>query len=62
MAVKQMQPWRLPPVLILCLKRFLYTERGTTQKNNRRLKLPVDGVDMRPFMAENSEDEGAWYL
>jgi ubiquitin carboxyl-terminal hydrolase 4/11/15 len=45
-----MEIWRLPPVMIVHLKRFRHF-RGTTRKVNSLVDFPLQGLDMTPFLA-----------
>lgn len=47
-ATKQMTIYRLPPVLIIHLKRFK-TGRNGRQKDDRRVNFPLDGLDLRKY-------------
>ncbi|GAB5032349.1 ubiquitinspecific protease [Nannochloropsis oceanica] len=42
--------WRLPPCLIVHLKRFQYTQH-TRRKLNARVRFPLDGLDLSPYVA-----------
>lgn len=66
-AYKKMDVWRLPPCLIIHLKRFQY-ERGFFQsvlrgKINEMVDFPTRGLDMSPYLPEGAEvpADGAIY-
>jgi len=44
--------WRLPDILVIHMKRFVYTMyvRG---KLNNLVHYPLDGLDMAPFLSKN---------
>ena len=41
-ATKKFDLWKLPPILLVCLKRFEYTEYGSRQKIDKVVDFPVD--------------------
>ena len=47
--------WRLPDILVIHMKRFVYTMyvRG---KLNNLVHYPIRGLDMRPFLSEEARD------
>lgn len=47
---KRIELWRLPPVLVVQIKRFHF-DRHSRRKLNTRVDFPVSGLDLRPFMA-----------
>ena len=59
---KQLHLWRLPEVLIVHLKRFL-NERGmfggVGRKNESKVRLPMEGLDLRPYLADSMNAVGA---
>eukprot|EP00081_Caenorhabditis_elegans_P005223 NP_001254304.1 Ubiquitin carboxyl-terminal hydrolase [Caenorhabditis elegans] len=59
-ATKKLQLYRLPPVLIIQLKRFVYTaftyqsSMARRSKDTRSVEYPLESLDMSPFLAETS--------
>ncbi|VDP05310.1 unnamed protein product [Heligmosomoides polygyrus] len=57
-ATKKLELFRLPPILIVQLKRFVYTATYQTvhrrSKDERRVVYPVASLDMSPFLAESA--------
>ncbi|EPB73902.1 MYND finger [Ancylostoma ceylanicum] len=57
-ATKKLELFRLPPVLIVQLKRFVYTATYQTMhrrsKDERRVIYPIGNLDMSPFLAETA--------
>ncbi|VDM68269.1 unnamed protein product [Strongylus vulgaris] len=57
-ATKKLELFRLPPVLIVQLKRFVYTATYQTMhrrsKDERRVIYPISNLDMSPFLAETA--------
>jgi len=53
---RSMQVWSLPPVLVICLKRFAM-KNGGLNKNNINVKFEVESLDMSPYSHENSESK-----
>jgi ubiquitin carboxyl-terminal hydrolase 8 len=42
--------WSLPNVMVIDLKRFVYTERGTMSKIQAPISIPVNNMDMSRFV------------
>ncbi|KAJ1350382.1 hypothetical protein KIN20_006163 [Parelaphostrongylus tenuis] len=62
--LKQQKNWscsRLPPILIVQLKRFVYTATYQAMhrrsKDERRVIYPIANLDMSPFLAETAPTE-----
>ncbi|CAF1053922.1 unnamed protein product [Adineta ricciae] len=62
-AEKCMSVWRLPPILIIHLKRFKYNQYSTSyymsstrEKIDTTVKFPIHNLDMTPYCASVSED------
>ncbi|UMM18184.1 hypothetical protein L5515_014365 [Caenorhabditis briggsae] len=59
-ATKRLQLYRLPPVLIIQLKRFVYTafthqtSVHRRSKDDRTVEYPLESLDMSPFLSETS--------
>eukprot|EP00656_Telonema_subtile_P057269 TRINITY_DN9385_c0_g1_i5.p1 TRINITY_DN9385_c0_g1~~TRINITY_DN9385_c0_g1_i5.p1 ORF type:complete len:264 (+),score=56.53 TRINITY_DN9385_c0_g1_i5:115-906(+) len=54
---KQLAPYKLPPVLVMQLKRFKTTGQRR-QKLTTRVEFPIEGLDLMEFMAtENVEPD-----
>ncbi|WKX93647.1 hypothetical protein Q1695_011142 [Nippostrongylus brasiliensis] len=57
-ATKKLELFRLPPILIVQLKRFVYTATYQAMhrrsKDERRVIYPVASLDMSPFLAETA--------
>ncbi|XGW10477.1 hypothetical protein V3C99_012175, partial [Haemonchus contortus] len=60
-ATKKLELFRLPPILIVQLKRFVYTATYQAMhrrsKDERRVIYPVTSLDMSPFLAETAPSE-----
>ncbi|KAK6056022.1 ubiquitinyl hydrolase 1 [Cooperia oncophora] len=60
-ATKKLELFRLPPILIVQLKRFVYTATYQAMhrrsKDERRVIYPVASLDMSPFLAETAPSE-----
>lgn len=50
--IKSLSLWRVPPVLIIQLKRFQYNQYSRRKLNNL-VTFPVRGFDLSPFMAKD---------
>ncbi|RHZ21734.1 hypothetical protein DYB26_005048 [Aphanomyces astaci] len=56
-AAKKMDLWRVPPLLVIQLKRFQYT--ATSRKKLRHLvQFPLKGLDLTEFLVRSSPDSG----
>jgi ubiquitin C-terminal hydrolase len=53
-AVKKLSVWRLPPLLIIHLKRFSYNRYGVKRKVNSLVDFPMDGLDLSDFVSPHS--------
>ncbi|GMT15316.1 hypothetical protein PFISCL1PPCAC_6613, partial [Pristionchus fissidentatus] len=57
-ATKRLELYRLPPVLIIQLKRFVYTASIHTMhrrsKDERRVIYPLEGLDLSSFLADGA--------
>ncbi|VDN06160.1 unnamed protein product [Thelazia callipaeda] len=57
-ASKQLVLYRLPPILIIQLKRFIYSSTmmalNRRSKDDRRVQYPIDNLDLSPFLAETA--------
>ncbi|CAI2345632.1 unnamed protein product [Caenorhabditis sp. 36 PRJEB53466] len=66
-ATKRLQLYRLPPVLIIQLKRFVYTDDSITalsaghrrSKDERTVEYPLESLDMSPFLAETAPNKSS---
>mmetsp|Transcript_30500 Transcript_30500/g.55691 ORF Transcript_30500/g.55691 Transcript_30500/m.55691 type:complete len:937 (+) Transcript_30500:223-3033(+) len=52
-AFKKMDFWSLPPVLVLQLKRFVYTQYSRDRLDTP-VEFPLEGLDLRPFAQASS--------
>lgn len=52
-ALKKMEFWSLPPVLLLQLKRFTYTSYSR-DRIDTNVAFPLEGLDMQPFVMQNA--------
>jgi len=52
--MKRLSLWRLPPVVIIQLKRFQYNQH-TRRKLRDLVVFPIEGLDLSPFVASDSE-------
>ena len=52
--MKRMSLWRLPPVVIIHLKRFLFTQH-MRRKLRDLVVFPIEGLDLSRIMAQESE-------
>eukprot|EP00802_Teleaulax_amphioxeia_P005817 Tamp_05821.p1 GENE.Tamp_05821~~Tamp_05821.p1 ORF type:complete len:742 (+),score=154.46 Tamp_05821:524-2749(+) len=59
-ALKQTLFWKLPPFLVLNLKRFLQTMRGRMRKVDRVVKFPLS-LDLGPFCHRDSTETNTCY-
>ncbi|CAI4232242.1 unnamed protein product [Auanema sp. JU1783] len=57
-ATKKLELFRLPPILIIQLKRFVYTSSYHTMhrrsKDERRVVYPLEGLDMTSYLSDTS--------
>lgn len=53
-ATKKLDIWRLPPVLLVHLKRFKINLWGTRKKITAPVRFPLTQMDLQPFAASNS--------
>ena len=51
----QIELWRLPPVLIVHLKRFAEDARGRMHKIQSLVTFPTEGLDLSEFIAEDCD-------
>lgn len=51
-----MDIWRLPPILIIHLKRFQYTTHSR-RKLHKLVRFPIDDLDLSPYVAGDCEAE-----
>ncbi|CAJ0581306.1 unnamed protein product, partial [Mesorhabditis spiculigera] len=60
-ATKKLELYRLPPVIIIQLKRFVYTASAYAtsshrrSKDDRRVEYPLAGLDLAPYLAEGAD-------
>lgn len=55
-ASKQLTIWRLPPILVIQLKRFLFKNLYFKEKINKFVKFPLRDLDMAPYMCPNHKN------
>eukprot|EP01135_Chromosphaera_perkinsii_P005481 Nk52_evm30s352 gene=Nk52_evmTU30s352 len=55
-ALKAMELWQAPPILIVHLKRFRIDERGRTSKVNSYISFDVKDFDLKPFIASKNRN------
>lgn len=64
-ATKRLQLYRLPPVLIIQLKRFVYTafthqaSLHRRSKDDRTVEYPLESLDMSPFLSDTSPNHNS---
>ncbi|ETW01209.1 hypothetical protein, variant [Aphanomyces invadans] len=59
-ASKKMDLWRVPPLLVIQLKRFHYT--ATCRKKLRNfVQFPLKGLDLQPYLVRTTQDAGLKY-
>lgn len=64
-ATKRLQLYRLPPVLIIQLKRFVYTAfthqaaMHRRSKDDRTVEYPLESLDMSPFLSDTSPNHSS---
>ncbi|CAB3411040.1 unnamed protein product [Caenorhabditis bovis] len=64
-ATKKLQLYRLPPILIIQLKRFVYTafthqsSLHRRSKDERTVEYPLENLDMSPFLAETAPPQAS---
>ncbi|KAF1765351.1 hypothetical protein GCK72_005303 [Caenorhabditis remanei] len=64
-ATKRLQLYRLPPVLIIQLKRFVYTafthqaSMHRRSKDERTVEYPLESLDMSPFLSDTSPNHNS---
>uniref|UniRef100_A0A1I7WXG7 ubiquitinyl hydrolase 1 n=1 Tax=Heterorhabditis bacteriophora TaxID=37862 RepID=A0A1I7WXG7_HETBA len=60
-ATKKLELYRLPPILIIQLKRFVYTATYQTMhrrsKDERRVIYPINSLDMSLFLADSAPND-----
>lgn len=58
-AIKTLEIFRVPRILIISLKRFKTSRYGINQHNNHKLdthvEFPLEGLDMKPFVLNESQ-------
>jgi ubiquitin C-terminal hydrolase len=52
----QLALWRLPPVLVIQLKRFQYTAYSRRKLRNL-VQFPIRGLDLSPFVAQSEQQQ-----
>lgn len=55
-ATKKFDLWKLPPLLIVHLKRFSFTRRGTRRKLSNNVRFPTKGLDLSAFCVGNDPE------
>lgn len=58
-AHKKMDIWKLPPVLVIHLKRFSYKSRYNREKIDLVVDFPLEGLDFSQFLPELPADPAA---
>ena len=58
-AIKKMQFWKLPDILVLHLKRFEWRNAYFGGKINALVDFPLNGLDMSPHVVEGSPCGGS---
>lgn len=60
-ATKKFDISRLPPILVIALKRFTHEEDSWLQKKENLVTYPLEGLDMERFTVEGSEQRYTKY-
>lgn len=55
-AHKKMDLWKLPPVLVIHLKRFSYKSRYNREKIDMVVDFPLEGLDLSEYLPEGQVD------
>jgi len=55
-ATKKFDLWKLPPILIVHLKRFKYSRSGRRRKISEEIGFPLEGFDVGRFVASPQRD------
>ena len=58
---QRIQIWRLPPVLVVQMKRFQFT-RQARRKLNTKVDFPLADLDLQPYMAAGAPNMGVYDL
>eukprot|EP00500_Bicosoecida_sp_ms1_P004096 CAMPEP_0203807726 /NCGR_PEP_ID=MMETSP0115-20131106/1222_1 /ASSEMBLY_ACC=CAM_ASM_000227 /TAXON_ID=33651 /ORGANISM="Bicosoecid sp, Strain ms1" /LENGTH=494 /DNA_ID=CAMNT_0050716409 /DNA_START=311 /DNA_END=1793 /DNA_ORIENTATION=+ len=61
-ASKKFDLWKLPPLLIVHLKRFSYTRRGVRRKLTNNISFPTTGLDLSAFCVGDDPDPPVYDL
>ena len=61
-ATKKIDLWKLPPVLIIHLKRFKYNRYGSRMKLETYVDFPIKNLDMGDFLISPQRDEPIYDL
>ena len=56
-ALKKLDLWRMPPILVMHLKRFSYS-RTWRNKIDTLVDFPLDGLDLSPYVLPNASSRG----
>uniref|UniRef100_A0A7S1CE05 USP domain-containing protein n=1 Tax=Bicosoecida sp. CB-2014 TaxID=1486930 RepID=A0A7S1CE05_9STRA len=59
-ATKSIALWRLPDVVIIILKRFIFDGYSYT-KNDALVSFPINGLDLRPWMGVDVPEDSSVY-
>jgi ubiquitin C-terminal hydrolase len=57
-AEKQIGLWKLPPVLIIHLKRFAFLSNRYREKLEELVEYPLEGLDMSPYLLPGAPEAG----
>ena len=61
-ATKKLDLWRLPPILVVHLKRFCYRNRYYRQKLETFIDFPLKNLDLSPYCLTTSEHQPQYDL
>ena len=56
-ALKTMELWQVPPILVVHLKRFQIDGRGRTSKVNSLITFDINNFDLKPFLLSHKNYE-----
>eukprot|EP00347_Sterkiella_histriomuscorum_P013480 403364554 len=61
-ATKKIDIWKLPSILIICLKRFKFLGRNKYLKINEQVSFPMNNLDLSPYISSPQREKPIYDL
>mmetsp|Transcript_18854 Transcript_18854/g.21281 ORF Transcript_18854/g.21281 Transcript_18854/m.21281 type:complete len:736 (-) Transcript_18854:215-2422(-) len=55
-AIKRLEIWKLPPILVIYFKRFTATNRGGYKKNSTPIRFPLENLSLSQYSHSQKEE------